>query len=328
VAIVNPFELDEGRSLLTNALLRAPRYPDLLPEVWRTVAEIEPRFYAWVTSPITGVATTITNPPEFIVFLETELDDEFDGNVQRLGEALQLPAPIRTRVSGPISPAARPAQGGDSLSGDGPGGDTGTLGCLVETALKDRWVLGCNHTLAGVNRCRLGQDTVRQPGADDLGQTPQDTLGMLLNYQTIMLGGFYPNVMDAAVAVPTDVTDVAPGVRGIGSITGVRMPLEYGDRVQKMGWETNHTFETYRFTLSYTTTFPGVGLALFVDQYGIVGDDSTIGFAQQGDSGAAVLTEDTNELAGLLVGVADQMNLAIASPIEPILTGFGVTPIP
>jgi hypothetical protein len=325
---VSPFELDEARNLLTNAFLRAPRYPDVLaPNVRRTIAEIEPRMLSF-DNQVAAVATTREDyGPAFTVFLETELDSEFDRNVKRIGEVLGLPARIFTRVSGPILPAARPAQGGDSLSGDGLGGDTGTFGCLVETALKDRLVLACNHTLAGVNRCRLGHDTVRQPGADDQGLTPHDTLGTLLNYQAIMLGGLHPNVMDAAVAVPTNLADVAAGIRGIGSITGVGTPLNYDQRVQKMGWKTKHTFGTYQFKLSYVTNFLGTGRALFMDQYGIVGDDPMIGFAERGDSGAVVLTEDTNELVGLLIGVADKTNMAIASPIEPILTAFGVTPI-
>ena len=330
MAVVNPFELDQARHLLTNAFLRAPRYPYVLATNLRqTIADIEPRILS-VDNQVAAVATTLDDDggPTLDVFLETKLDPDFDLNVQRLGEALELPAPIRTRVSGSVVPAARPAQGGDSVSGDGLGGDTGTFGCLVETALNDRLILGCNHTLAGVNCCQLGQDTVRQPGADDLGQTPQDTLGTLLNYQSIMIGGLHANIMDAAVAEPADPAAVTAGVRGIGSITGVGMPLTYGDRVQKMGWKTKHTFGTYRAKLSYTTTFPGVGPALFIDQYGIVGDDSAVGFAEQGDSGAAVLTEDTNELTGLVIGLFDNMNLAIASPIEPILTAFGVRPIP
>ena len=73
------------------------------------------------------------------------------------------------------------------------------------------------------------------------------------------------------------------------------------------------------------TTFEDVGQALFVDQYGIVGD-TPAGFAQQGDSGAAVLTKDSNELVGMIIAVARGTNLSIASPIDPILQQFVVSP--
>jgi hypothetical protein len=233
------------------------------------------------------------------------------------------PRPTRAVISGRIVPAARPAQGGDSISGDGLGGDTGTLGCLVQKN-QDFFVLGCNHTLAGINQSTVNKDTVRQPGSDDGGKA-SDKLGTLTHFMSIALGGYHSNTMDAAIADVDDPAYVSAGVRAIGSINGVGASLSYGDRVRKYGWKSALTSGTYRYKVSYLQDFPTVvSSALFVDQYGIVGD--TGAFAQQGDSGAAVLTEVGDELVGMVIGIAKGINMALASPIGPVLSAFGVMP--
>jgi hypothetical protein len=272
-------------------------------------------------SPIVGIATSNEEGGSVLFLLSREAD--FD--VHRLYALLNIPSlPTRTVVSGRILPAGRPTQGGDSVSGDGRGGDTGTLGCLVRTDGNDVFVLGCNHTLAGINQSIASKDTVRQPGAAD-GGTATDKLGTLHDFVALKLGGYHPNEVDAAIAEPDNPADVTAGVKSIGSINGVGIPLSYGDRVHKYGWKTALTAGTYRYKVSYTQAFPSVrSSALFVDQYGIVGDTNS--FAKQGDSGAAVLTERGNKLVGLVIGIADGMNMALVSPIGPVLRAFGVTP--
>jgi hypothetical protein len=99
--------------------------------------------------------------------------------------------PAADLAMGKLRPAIRPAMGGDSISGDGVGGLTGTITCVVESSAGERLLLGCNHTLAGVDQCVADQDTVRQPGAADGGESPDDTLGVLVTYYPIALGGYY-----------------------------------------------------------------------------------------------------------------------------------------
>jgi hypothetical protein len=319
------FDLDEARGRVTDALIRLPNHPRRDASLrWRDAVGRHPSIASWSNeNPVVGVATTTPDDPEVVVLLARELD--FDPEAIR--SAFDLRYPVRALQTGPIVPAARPAQGGDSISGDGLGGDTGTLGCVVKAPADDLFVLGCNHTLAGVNRATVNQDTVRQPGADDGGLAPAHTLGKLVSYRTILLGGYHSNTIDAAIAEPDDPADIAPGVRGIGAITGVGVPLRYGDRLHKVGWKTGYTAGTHRYMISYQTEFPGVGPALFVDQYGIVGDDPAVGFAQRGDSGAAVLTEGSDELIGMVIGVAEGENLVLVSPIDPVLAAFGVEPV-
>jgi hypothetical protein len=321
VAFERDRTLDFARSVLTDLLLRGPRR--LHEERWQTVAPTHDSLGLPVEeSPVVGVATTDEAGGSVYLLLSREADFSLGA----LYTAVNIPPlPVRSLVTGRILPAARPAQGGDSISGDGPGGETGTLGCLVENTSHDRLVLGCNHTLAGINQATVNRDTVRHPGAGD-GGAAGDTLGTLTTYVPIQLGGYHPNMVDAALAEPTDQIQVAAGVRTIGPIQGVGAPLSYGDRVQKVGWRSGVTAGTYRYKVSYAQEFPTVASsALFVDQYGIIGDGGA--FAQQGDSGAVVLTEKDNQLVGMVIGVAEGMNMALISPIAPILNTLGVMPV-
>lgn len=313
-------DLDSTRRYLTNLLIRAPKR--LHHKQWAFAGDLLERVGMPLDpSPVVGVATGGAGQREEVIVL---LSRRIEFDTEALSNSLHLPR-IRTEVSGPIVPAARPAQGGDSISGDGPGGETGTLGCLVKTGHGDILVLGCNHTLAGVNQCVVNRDGVRQPGVAD-GGTAADSLGTLTTFVPIQLGGYHPNIMDAAVAEPRDPTDVASGVRNVGAVNGEGLRLNYGDRVHKVGWTTQHTFGTFRYKVDYEQPFPTVGsTAVFVDQYGIVGDAGT--FGQQGDSGAAVLSETSDMLVGLLIGVAVDMNLTLVSPIHEVLTTLGVSPL-
>jgi hypothetical protein len=311
--------LDLTRRVLSDVLLRAPRR--LHEERWRAALKT----YDWIRlpaeqSPIVGVATSAEEGGSVLLLLSRDAKPDLRG----LYVSLNIqPRPTRTIISGRIVPAARPAQGGDSISGDGLGGDTGTMGCLVQKD-QDFFVLGCNHTLAGINQSIVNKDTVRQPGSADGGMAA-DKLGTLTHFMSITLGGYHSNTMDAAIADVTNPADVSAGVRSIGSINGVGASLSYGDRVCKYGWKSTLTSGTYRYKVSYLQDFPTVASsALFVDQYGIVGDTNT--FAQRGDSGAAVLTEGGNELVGMVIGIAEGMNMTLASPIGPVLSTFGVMP--
>lgn len=65
------------------------------------------------------------------------------------------------------------------------------------------------------------------------------------------------------------------------------------------------------------------GDALFVDQLGIEGTPSKPSFAEDGDSGSAVVN-DRDEIVGVVMGYSDVSNLVFANRIEPVLSHFGV----
>ena len=312
---------DRLRSQLTDLLMRAPRRPGGALFEW--AVELFPEVAEWIEEPpVLAVGTTPAGAPLAVVLMTREAEVD----VGRLSEALQLDFPIEVRPGGENRPAARPAVGGESISGDGAGGDTGTLSCLVQNDKGDRLVLGCNHVLAGVNRGVLDRDVVLQPGAADGGDKERDTLGRLVHYQPIQLGGYFENRIDAAIAEPYSPTAVDAGIRELGGVEGLAPRLYHRAPVRKVGWQTDLTSGLYELDVSCTLTFGDGEDALFVNQYGIFGDDPDVGFAQKGDSGGPVLTE-AMELAGIVTGIRDGSNLTYATPIRPVLEAFEVQPV-
>ncbi len=317
-------DLDDVRRRLTDILLRLPRHPRReQSSLWRAAVRAYPPLDGLPDdNPFSGVATQ-HQPGDPTVILLQERAGDF--NLVEAALALGVQFSVSVRETGPIVLAL---QGGDSLSGDGPDGDTGTCGCLVEDRSGNQFLLGCNHALAGVNNCTRNQDTVRHPGKADGGQLPQDLAGTLSDYEDILTGGYAKNRMDAAIAIAADPAAVAKGIAGIGDIAGVGGPLRHGDRVRKVGWKTGLTSGKCHSTSSITPKLPSGDVALFVDQHTIVGNLPS-GFAQQGDSGAAVLTEDGDELVAMIIAVdtIHGVTLAYATPIDEILTRFNVWPV-
>jgi len=130
--------------------------------------------------------------------------------------------------------------------------------------------------------------------------------------------------MDAAVAKPDPKVPVSTVVGGgIGVVGGTHPGAAYNIPVKKFGkasllTQADLIFDDMSFVMSY-----GSGSALFVKQYGIVEAMGGI-FAQNGDSGSLVVSLK-NEAVGLLFCVASKGNVAVASPIDTILTRFGVS---
>jgi hypothetical protein len=148
-------------------------------------------------------------------------------------------------------------------------------------------------------------------------------VGVLSDFEPLDFGGVRPNHMDAAIA------KIDPGIvrthaigGGIGIIGGVDSTPAANIAVKKYGKTTGLTvadliFQGVSVTLPYAS-----GNALFVNQYGIV-DGAGAMFAGPGDSGALVVNSG-NEGVGLLFCVASMGNVALASPLDPILTRFGI----
>ena len=318
-------DADAERAVLTDALLRLPRHPRRFErELFLMTIDAQPDAEAWQQySPVAGVGVDL-NDDSLVVFTQEMGVVDIDAIANRF----ELKRHVREIYTGPIRPARRhrPAQGGDSVSGAGLGGDTGTICCLVQDGQGDEFVLGCNHTLAGVNQSSVNFDVVLQPGELDGGASPGDDIGVLSNFMTITLGGYHPNVMDAAIAEVANQGDVERGIRGRGRITGVAAPLAHNERVEKFGARTGHTTGTYRYTVNFTPDLHGTP-ALFVAHYGVESDDPAGGFAAQGDSGAPVLPEGESDLVGMVIAVAAASNLTLVTPIDPILNHFGIEPV-
>lgn len=313
----------DGYRILSGLLLRAPYAPDG-SALWSAYATV----MGGMGRPATrgryaGVGLYFDDPsnaPDLHVFLrEKESLLEQGALEQHLGP---FDFKLEQVFTGAFVPAGRmrPAQGGDSLGCTVPESASGTMACVVTDAVGDRFILGTNHVLAGVNRGRPSVDLMLQPGPAD-GGTKKDRVGVLHGFKEIQLGGFTANSFDAALGKPDSPTDLVPGVRGIGQIEGAA-PGTYRSRVSKRGWRTDATTGVLRYKVSFLMSY-SQGDALFEDQYGIVGDRSN--FAQEGDSGALVVDE-RNRGVGMVMGVAQSIDLTLANPLETILRHFAVEP--
>jgi len=217
------------------------------------------------------------------------------------------------------------AQGGDSIGEGITGGATGTMGCMVEDAHGQKFVLSCNHVIAGINARIRRLDEVWSPGADD-GGTSRDRVGVLHDYGDLVLDGTTVNYFDAAVALPDNTTHMNAAVQTIGRLHGsyvINSPDILPIAVKKYGNATKYTTGNVIFQgVNFKNTYSNGTTAVFYNQLGIVGADTE--FAKQGDSGAAVV-ESNNLVVGLVFSVSEGIDLTLANPIEPILGHFGVS---
>jgi hypothetical protein len=129
------------------------------------------------------------------------------------------------------------------------------------------------------------------------------------------------NIIDAALARPDNLTDVAAGVAGIGALLGINVAPSFGDAVRKQGVATGRTNGTYQYDINARIAFSNGAVALFRDMLGIVGTGSN--FAAGGDSGAVVV-DSGNSVVGMVISVANGVNLTLATRIRPVLDHFHV----
>jgi hypothetical protein len=127
----------------------------------------------------------------------------------------------------------------------------------------------------------------------------------------------YPNLVDAALALPDRQSDVEARVERIGPVVGIR-DLRLGDQVTKVGRTTERTDGVVSGVDGEVLVDYGDGrVARFRDQILI----SPSGFSAGGDSGSAILTSD-GYLGGLLFAGSPQVT--IANKIANVVALLGV----
>jgi len=242
----------------------------------------------------------------------------------------------------------RPAPGGVSIGHRDI--TAGTLGCLVK---KDGRlvILSNNHVLANSNAAVRG-DAILQPGPIDGGRFPADRIAELLDFVPIRFTNPQPpsecstartviallnaicrgigsntryrvvtqqiddNLVDAAIAEPTDSASVADELLDIGTIGGVG-DAGLGTVIKKSGRTTGFTTgEVLQVSVTADVDYGSGRTARFTDQL-LAGPMS-----QGGDSGSAVLDQD-NRLVGLLFAGGD--NTTIINRIGHVFTALGVS---
>lgn len=243
----------------------------------------------------------------------------------------------------------RPAPGGVSLGHYKI--TAGTFGAVVrDRATGNRLILSNNHVLANSNDAQPG-DPILQPGPADGGQMRSDTIGQLERFVPMafdtappvcnlatgvaaaanalarLLGSKHrleaiqsdptaTNLVDAAVARPSDDNDILDEILEIGEVEGTTAAM-LGMPVRKSGRTTGLTTgEITVLDATVTVAYGGGRTARFENQ--IV----TSAMSQGGDSGSLLVAADSQQAVGLLFAGSELST--IHNPMQAVLDSLEV----
>jgi hypothetical protein len=210
----------------------------------------------------------------------------------------------------------------------------GTLGALVEDAdgqyiLSNFHVLTADVVSGGNGRIVQIGDSVIQPGLIDVGcdANQAQVVATIDGYGDPLAGA---NIDAAIAAVLPGMVDPSGAILGIGTLSSATVAAYPGQGVKKSGRTTglkSSTVDSLNATVSvsYETECAGTarGTATFTGQ--IIVRNRRSKFLAGGDSGSLMVENaDTNPRAvGLLF--AGSRSLAVANPIDEVLTKLGVS---
>lgn len=285
---------------------------------------------------VVGTAVGRTSEGEVVIWVFTD-KSSYDGIPED-----QDGVKVYTKVTGPISalptsaarlPApktqttterwTRPVPIGVSTGNVGQC-SAGTIGARVKDAGGKVFALSNNHVYALENTAPIGSN-VLQPGLFDTGCTvdPNNVIGQLSAFQSIKFDGKTNNTMDAAIAISSTANlGVSTPAGGYGTPSSTTVAASLGQNVQKYGRTTQLTQgQVTGINATVRVTYSS-GTAKFVGQVIV---QSTTRFIGAGDSGSLLVTNDANKNpVGLLFAGNGTGTLAVANPIGPVLTRFGV----
>jgi hypothetical protein len=210
----------------------------------------------------------------------------------------------------------------------------GTLGCFVNLPGGQKAILSNNHVLAAENSGVKGGDRILQPGTLSTGSVPNEHVAFLTDFVDLKpspigaspaTGTVLFNAADVAVAELNAGMRFNQGYlpfRGLPTVSG-KSSVSHGDRVYKVGRTTGLT----RGEITSVSVVVGPvpyrpGQCWFERSLEIEGVSGTM-FSDHGDSGSAIVREDTNEVVGLLY--AGNGVQTYACPIDDCLNPFGGT---
>ncbi|KLU76449.1 hypothetical protein G8V05_08010 [Clostridium botulinum C/D] len=192
---------------------------------------------------------------------------------------------------------------------------SGTLTCLV-TDGKEKYILACNHTIAGENRFPIGEPIV-QPGISDKGRVPKDVIAMLSKYIPIQFEGYIftpENYVDCAIGKVVKRDIVSSNIAIIGELKGVKN-VNIGDVVKKIGTTTECT-ENKILGVGITIKIKmDTGIALFKNQI------ATGLMTKPGDSGSIVVDKN-NYAVGVVI--AEGIKNTLITPMRSVLKSLNV----
>ncbi len=174
------------------------------------------------------------------------------------------------------------------------------------------------------NDAAVGDDIV-QPGVYDTNcnQDAANIISTLANFEPIAFDGS-DNMIDAAIAL-TDTSSLgnATPPDGYGTPGSATVAEYVGQSVQKYGRTTGPTAGTVVVINATVNVGYSSGTARFVGQIVVEGNKG--GFLKGGDSGSLLVTNDEwANPVGLLFAAGRGGKIAIANPIDYVLSAFGV----
>jgi hypothetical protein len=286
----------------------------------------------------TGTGLTEDGRPAIVVFAKSEklkidatvkaealakgaLLEAMPATIESIPVVLEVTGEIRA-LQGPIDPTDRfPRPVPIGVSTGHPAITAGTIGCRV-TKNGQVYALSNNHVYADENQASIGDDVI-QPGTYDGGSLPNDKIGDLSDFQTIVFSTSANNVIDAAIALSnTSLLDRATPSNGYGTPRASTMSASVRMRVKKYGRTTGQT--SARVYAINTTVNVGYssGTARFINQVAILGG----GFSAGGDSGSLIVVNGgSNDRRPVALLFAGGGSFTFANPISNVLSRFGVT---
>lgn len=173
-------------------------------------------------------------------------------------------------------------------------GETGSLGAIVRAKgdSTNRYLLSAGHVIAASGRAHKGDDIV-QPGGDDGGRCPSQTIAKLVEMISLQSGSNYPNKADAALAIvnPAVASKIVFGrLATLADVKPQNILFRIGCRTGRRPVQ----IEAPSFSVELPFPLPGGGRGMFGFRDLVLYKD----FSQPGDSGGPVFTEG-NALVGI-----------------------------
>ena len=196
----------------------------------------------------------------------------------------------------------------------------GTFGCLVrDRCCRGIYILSNNHVLANSNAASYG-DPILQPGRYDGGVNPRDVIAKLYRFIPIRFNDPQKyNLVDAALARPTDMRNVIASIAALGIPRGVE-EARPGMEVTKSGRTTGTTSGKVRGVNVTIRVGYGPGkIGYFRNQI------LTNAMSQGGDSGSLLLSKKDRKAVGLLF--AGSSVATIHNNISNVMTALNVEPV-
>jgi hypothetical protein len=199
-------------------------------------------------------------------------------------------------------------------------GDAGTFGAVVKDKKNQLYILSNSHVLANCGKCNVG-DLILYPGVFDKGVKPADVRARLHSFVPFNINEKYGNVVDCALAKPTDeqLINMLSEIKGFGLPKGVAKPKR-GMKVVKVGRTTGKTSSeitdvNFRTIIDFRKK--GLRKVGFKDQIWCEKH-----YTKPGDSGSLVIEKATGKAVGLHFAGAE--GGSAHNPIDKVLSALQV----